>query len=91
MGSSSQGQSRRGQSSSGRDLSPISPLKGRVLAGVGVVQLRLLPAPAQKGEKPGSVTSRQRKFRGIHNWSDGMAYLSPVPLMWQMSLWDLRT
>lgn len=63
MGSSSQGQSRRGQSSSGRDLSPISPLKGSVLARVGVVQLRLLPAPAQMGKKPGSATSQPEKIQ----------------------------
>lgn len=47
-----------------KDLSLISSRKGRSPAGVGVVQLRLLPAPALR-RKPGSVTSQPEK---VHSW-----------------------
>lgn len=56
--SSSQGQSGKGQSSSGRELSQVSSFKGRLHRQKGV-QYRPLPAPALARQKPGSAPARK--------------------------------
>lgn len=61
MRSSPRGQSGKGQSSSGKDLSPHQPTPGKAPCRGGGGALRLLPAPALMKQKPGSVTSQSEK------------------------------